>query len=295
MSYRLVAFEHTRESPATNTLLFISGLNDGLLTIPYLAYLSSHLPPSFSFTEVLLSSSYSGWGTSSLTQDARELAECVTYFRELRPEGKIVLMGNSTGCQDVMHYLISDGARPKVDGAILQAPVSDREAMRIVLSEDEYQQSVETAQQWVHDGKGEDVLPSTIAFPVFGARCTANRWLSLASPGPEHAGEDDLFSSDFGDERVERVFGKAGKQKARLLILYSSHDRSVPDTVDKAALVKRWGICFVAAGGSLDAGSGILEGAGHTVKEKGEVLENFTVRVVGFLERVQNAAPGKVQ
>ncbi|KAI4214400.1 MAG: hypothetical protein LQ351_003153 [Letrouitia transgressa] len=197
-------------------------------------------------------------------------------------------MGNSTGCQDVMHYLISDGDRPKVDGAILQAPVSDREAMRMVLSEDEYQLGVETAQKWVYDGKGEDVLPSNIAFPIFGARCTANRWLSLASPGPQHAGEDDLFSSDFGDERVERIFGKAGRQKAPLLILYSSHDRSVPDTVDKAALVKRWSNCFVAAGGSLDNGSGILEGAGHTIREQGEVLENFTARVVGFLERVQN-------
>ncbi|KAL9611217.1 MAG: hypothetical protein Q9167_004131 [Letrouitia subvulpina] len=214
------------------------------------------------------------------------MAECVTYFRKLHPEGKIVLMGNSTGCQDVMHYLISDGDRPKVDGAILQAPVSDREAMRMVLREDEYQQSVETAQKWIDDGKGEDVLPSNIAFPILGARCTAKRWLSLASPGPEHAGEDDLFSSDFGDEGVERVFGKAGKQKARLLILYSSHDQWVPETVNKAALVKRWGNCFVAAGGSLDDGSGILEGAGHTVKEQGEVLENFTARVVSFLERV---------
>ncbi|KAL9043461.1 MAG: hypothetical protein Q9214_003356 [Letrouitia sp. 1 TL-2023] len=255
----------------------------------------SHLPPSFAFIEVLLSSSYSGWGTSSLTQDVSEVAECVTYFRKLRLEGKIVLMGNSTGCQDVMYYLISDGDRPEVDGAILQAPVSDREAMRMVLLEDEYQQSVETAQKWLYDGKGDDVLPSNIAFPVFGARCTAKRWLSLASPGPQHAGEDDLFSSDFGDERVERVFGKAAKQKARLLILYSSRDQCVPDTVDKAALVERWGNCFVAAGGSLDDGSGILEGAGHTIKEQGEVLENFTTRVVGFLERVQNAASAKVQ
>lgn len=117
-----MAFEHTRDgcSP-TNTLLFIPGLNEGFLTTPYIQSLSAALPSSYSFVEVLLSSAYSGWGHSSLTQDVEEMAQCVEYFQSLRPNGKIVLMGNSTGCQDVLHYVSSEGSRPMIDGAILQA------------------------------------------------------------------------------------------------------------------------------------------------------------------------------
>ena len=240
--------------------------------------------------EVLLSSAYSGWGTSSLTKDVTEMAQCVSYFQRLRPNGKIVLMGNSTGCQDVMHYLISEGERPEVDGAILQAPISDREAIRMLMPDDLYNESIQTAQRLIQDKMEEDMLPSRLTLPILGARCSASRWLSLASPGPEHDGEDDLFSSDFEQQRIDQIFGTAGKKRARLMILYSGSDQFVPETFDKDFLVRKWKKSFEAAGGSLDEGSGVIGGATHTIKEGGEVLEDFLTRVVKFIERVAKSS-----
>lgn len=86
----------------------------------------------------LLSSSYAGWGTASLTTDVDEIAQLIHYLKIQRPGGAIVLvsslpacipplfwrihtgpstskadadspllkLGHSTGCQDALHYLI---------------------------------------------------------------------------------------------------------------------------------------------------------------------------------------------
>ncbi|KAL8902169.1 MAG: hypothetical protein Q9192_000152 [Flavoplaca navasiana] len=282
----LVAFEHTQYGLApNNSLLFVGGLNEGFLTIPYAQDLAASLAPyNYSFIEVLLSSAFSGWGHSSISQDVEELGECVEYFRSLRPGGKVILMGNSTGCQDVLGYLSFEGSRPKVDGGILQAPVSDREAIEMIYSAEDYQRYNEMAQQWVKDGKGDHVLPNDVSLPILGARVTANRWLSLASPGPDHAGEDDLFSSDLEDGRFQSTFGVAGKRGAALMILYSANDSFVPKTVDKHALVARMERAFVDAGGQLGKGSGILPGASHTIREVGEVRDDFLERVRNFVQ-----------
>jgi len=77
--------------------------------IRYPSTIAKSLPPNWAIAEVLLSSSYRGWGTSSLQKDAKELAECVGYFCKLRPGREVVLMGHSTGCQDVMEYVVGEG------------------------------------------------------------------------------------------------------------------------------------------------------------------------------------------
>ncbi|KAL8671437.1 MAG: hypothetical protein Q9168_004066 [Polycauliona sp. 1 TL-2023] len=280
----LVAFEHTRDGVSpNNSLMFVGGLNDALLTIPYAQDLAAALPPSYSFIEVLLSSAFSGWGHSSISQDVDELAQCVEYFQSLRPGGKVVLMGNSTGCQDVLSYLSFPGSRPRVDGGILQAPVSDREAIQMFYPAEEYRKYNELARQWVTEGKGDHMLPNEISLQLMGARVTAHRWLSLASPGPQHAGEDDLFSSDLGDGRFESTFGVAGKRGVALMILFSDNDGFVPKSVDKQALVARMHKAFVDAGGQLGRDSGILLGASHTVKEVGEVRDELLRRIKNFV------------
>ncbi|KAI4262310.1 MAG: hypothetical protein L6R42_002512 [Xanthoria sp. 1 TBL-2021] len=283
----LVAFEHTRDgiSP-NNSLLFVGGLNQGFLTIPYAQDLAAALPPSYSFVEVLLSSAFSGWGHSSISQDVYELGQCVEYFQSLRPGGKVVLMGNSTGCQDVLCYLSYEGSRPKVDGGILQAPVSDREAIQMIYPAEEYKRYNEMAQQRVKEGKGDHMLPNEVSLPLLGARVTADRWLSLASPAPEHAGEDDLFSSDLGDGRFRSTFGMAGKRGVALLILFSGNDGFVPKAVDKQALVARMEKAFVDAGGQLGGGSGVLLNASHTVKDVGEARDELLKRVKNFVDSI---------
>jgi len=162
--HRLIAFEHTpneSKEPPQNIIIFIGGLFDGLLTVPYPSNISDALPPGWTLAQVILSSSYSGWGTASLVQDAQQLSRCVEYFRSIK-SGKIVLMGHSTGCQDVMEYLTGPGheLRAPIDGGIIQAPASDREAMEMLIDPKILKESCLVAQAMVASGNGEEILPS---------------------------------------------------------------------------------------------------------------------------------------
>ncbi|KAE9376543.1 DUF1749-domain-containing protein [Stipitochalara longipes BDJ] len=291
----LTAFEHTPHSPQTppqNLLLFIGGLFDGLLTIPYTSTLSSALPPTWTLAEVRLSSSYTGWGTSSLQKDVSELSDCVSYFRTIKT-GKIVFMGSSTGCQDIMEYLTGAGheTRPPIDGGILQAPASDREALGMMMDPELYKSSCVAAQKMVDGGNGEEILPKKETVNAFPAPCTARRWLSLASPN--HDGDDDYFSSDLGDERLERWFGRLPRNSP-LCILMSEMDEYVPKTVDKKGLIDKW-VCIIKKGeGTVDeVNSGVVEGASHNLmKDEEEIVGGLVRRVLGFLEGLPEKIPG---
>ena len=264
----------------------MGGLSDGLLTVPYTPSLVQSLQ-SFSVVEILLSSSYSGFGTSDLDQDTYELAQCVTYFSKLRPEAKIVVMGHSTGCQDIMHYLTSPGQRPKIDGAIMQASISDREAFDTLDDPDHIKKGVDVAQSYVRQGKGNDVIPDYLTNMVFAAPISAKRWLSLISPGPEHAGEDDYFSSDLDDGRLKGTFGAIGKTGTPMLILFSGNDAHVPKHVDKQSLLDRWVRHIKEGGGTVDQNTAVIPGASHTLKELGQPMNNIFERVNSFLETIK--------
>ncbi|KAI9786590.1 MAG: hypothetical protein M1839_006139 [Geoglossum umbratile] len=295
----LTAFEYSppqsTRHPPKNALLFVSGLGDGLLTVPYAKTLSFHLPPlSYTLVEVLLTSSYTGWGTGSVSRDAQELALCVSYFRTRKPsDGKIVLMGHSTGCQDTMEYLTGRGreARPAIDGAILQAPVSDREAIQMALSKEAYQQSVAAAQSLISNNQGSEILPSTLTSNIFGpAPCSAYRWYSLASSPHSNAestatATEDFFSSDLPASHLQQTFGRI-PPNTPLCILYSGLDQFVPGVVDKKALVQRW---IEAAKGAVDERhSGIVEGATHSLTgNPEEVIGDLMGRVAGFLRGLE--------
>ncbi|KAI9673139.1 MAG: hypothetical protein M1817_003001 [Caeruleum heppii] len=287
---RLVAFEYALPSrpPPQNSLLFIGGLSDGLCTVSYLPTLAKHLPPTWCLVQILLSSSYTGWGISSIANDAKETAQCVAFLEKIRPGGKVVLMGHSTGCQDTLEYLTGKGHkdRIKIDGAILQSSVSDREARPLIMPDDVYEKSVALAKDWMTQGKGEDTLPAAVMPGFFGATVSARRWLSLASP--DHDGEDDMFSSDLTDEQLQRTFGSIGKTP--LCILYSGDDEFVPPEVNKLALVKRWVDVAKAGGTQVDEQhSGIIDGANHGLTDvPKEVLDRVLDRVVGFVNRLDH-------
>jgi len=288
---QLVAFEHTAPSNyASNLLLWVGGLSDGLHTVSYPAALSQNLPSGWSLAQVMLRSSYNGWGTSSLLRDVKELAQCVDYFRKNKPSGsKIVLMGHSTGCQDLMEYLTGKGCadRPPVDGAILQAPVSDREALAEGMTEEKFNSVVSVAQEWIASGRIDDVLPQKITGEFFGRTpISAYRWLSLLSPN--HDGDDDYFSSDLPEERLRETFGSI-KKGSPLLILFSGADEHVSSSIDKAALVQRWARIVKEGGGIVDEEQGgIINGAHHNLEKDGEeIVDNLCGRVCGFLQKIK--------
>ncbi|KAK6340874.1 hypothetical protein TWF696_009189 [Orbilia brochopaga] len=293
----LTAFEFDgpalKSSGKPATVLFVGGLGDNLLTVPYVHDL---LRTGWSIVQVLLSSAAGGWGTGSLHRDAKELALCISYFKIQLSRPRVVLMGHSTGCQDVMEYLsrldVSQQANGLLDGAILQAPVSDREALVMIMGQSAYDRSWKHAQKMVKAGKGEDIMPSQITQNIFDSPCTASRWYSLTSP--LHDGADDFFSSDTPMENLEATFGAITPARTPLLILYSGADEFTPPSVDKKALVDRWVDVCRRNGVAVDAvNSGVIAGATHNFAGCGDaVTADFLGRVGRFLDGV--VADGKV-
>jgi len=336
----LTAFEYTSDtSPRSkpHSLLFIGGLGDGFFTVRFVADLAVALEStSWSFFSVLLSSSYAGWGLGSLGKDIEEIAECVQYVRnykqiqqnELSEVGKVVIMGHSTGSQDVLHYLYSPNPlprnsqsnsclqhllRPVVDGAILQAPVSDREGLLLALQSgtatdspaelaDIYAQLVDTAKRTCSDGNSMDVLlplslTSRLGYPA-DAAISCRRFLSLVSPdSPEHPSEDDLFSSDLTDDRLHETFGmiaSRGLLRSKLLVLYSGRDQFAPEWVDKASLLQRWKNATDNSKEQVwDArNSGVILGASHSLigDDEEEPRRDLVARVIAYLKNVENSS-----
>ncbi|KAK6521349.1 hypothetical protein TWF506_001572 [Arthrobotrys conoides] len=271
-----------------NTLLFIAGLGDNLLTVPYVSDL---VKTGWSVVQVLISSTASGWGTGTLTRDAKELALCISYFKIQLSRPKVVVLGHSTGCQDIMYYLcrleVSQQAHGQLDGAILQAPVSDREALAAMMGKETYERSWKHAQRLIKSGRGGEIMPAQITKDVFDAPCSAFRWYSLTSPNMD--GEDDFFSSDIGEEQLEGTFGAVVPAGTPLLVVYSGEDEFVPVTVDKEGLVGRWiGVC-VRKGVNVDVeNSGVVKKATHNFAgcEEG-VFGEFLGRVGRFLKAVE--------
>ncbi|OJD34222.1 uncharacterized protein BKCO1_2400011 [Diplodia corticola] len=294
----LLAFEHrpANASAATNTnvLIWVGGLGDGLLTVPYPTAIASKLPPNWILAQPLLSSSYAGWGTSSLVRDADELAQCVKYFRERRgPGAKIVVMGHSTGCQDAIEYVSSPSdpsaaaSRTPLDAVILQAPASDRQAMLQSLGKASFDAANDVARQYVEDGRGEDVLPFRVTEKDFKKTpISARRWLALASP--DKKGADDFFSDDLPDESLKKTFGAVPKGLG-VCVLYSGSDEFCPSSVDKGGLVRRWSGFVKEAGGVWEEEfGGVVPGATHNLKGSSEtVVSDLCRRVVGFLQKVE--------
>ncbi|KAJ5239791.1 hypothetical protein N7468_004410 [Penicillium chermesinum] len=305
----LVTFEFTspgRPQGKPNSLIFVGGLTDGLKTVPYVANLAKALEPTeWSVFNTLLSSSYIGFGLSSLDQDVEQIGQ----------GGKVVIMGHSTGSQDVLHYIYAQNpfprdpafdvglkflTRPPVDGAILQAPVSDREAVAHLIkmadkpneARGAYEQLVSAAkrQPWTDDKK-DCILPlkltSQLGLPGH-APISARRFLSLLSPdSPEHPEQDDLFSSDLTDKRHKETFGQIaarGLLRSKLLVLYSGSDEYCPPSVDKTRLLERWKQATEDGGASWDENSGIVPGATHNARDEGQ--EDLIGRVVRYLQGI---------
>lgn len=279
-----------------------------------------------------LTSSYTAWGLGHLDRDTNEIAQCLQYIQEYKTEkfgsGRIVLMGHSTGSQCVLHYLSRPNPhtsthafdslhehveRPPLDGAIMQAPVSDREAILWVLkwgfcgrSPSEirpvYEQAVSLAKEMVQKESSFDTLlplwmTSAICYPS-NTPISARRFLSLVSPESPHSpGEDDLFSHDLSDEQLGRTFGmiKArGLLRHKLMVLFSGADQAVPDWVDKEKLMSRWKEATNLGGEAQiwdDDGSAVIPNASHALSndDQAEPRRFLVGKMLGYLQAMENA------
>lgn len=305
-----------------------------MATTSYMSALVYALQPTqWSLFTLNLTSSHQAWGLGHLDRDTTEIAQCIDYIDEYKQAkfgggGKVVLMGHSTGSQDVLHYLYRSNPhtslsafdkdlqhikRPVIDGAIMQAPVSDREAIHWVLEKGiggrdpkdcraAYEKLIVIAREAVKDDRPYDTLlpldiTTQLGYPA-GHPVSCRRFLSLVSPdSPNTPQEDDLFSSDISDEQLKSTFGMIHERallRYKLLVMPSGADQAVPDWVDKAATLARWKNAVDRNGLSQiwDAeNSGPIPNASHALSndDQAEPREYLVGKVQNYLNGLEKA------
>lgn len=193
-----------------------------------------------------------------------------------------------------MEYVVGEGAqrRPRVDGVILQGSVSDREALMESLPKDVYEKIVSISDEYVKDGRGDDVIPASLGVSVYGRTpVTAHRWKSFLSAEGPGVGDDDYFSSDLPEERLRETFGAFGEETP-LCILFSGDDEHCPKHIDKQALVDKWARIVKEGGGVVDEEhGGVVPKAHHNYDQDGDdVVNDLCCRVSRFVEKVEKGA-----
>ncbi|KAJ4722365.1 UPF0613 protein PB24D3.06c [Melia azedarach] len=247
-------------------VIFIGGLTDGLFATEYLEPLAIALDKErWSLVQLLMSSSYSGYGTSSLQQDAMEIDQLISYLINKEDSEGVVLLGHSTGCQDIVHYMRTNAACSRaVRAAILQAPVSDRE-YRATLPETAAM--IDLASTMIKEGRGLELMPKE-ADPC--SPITAQRYHSLCA----YMGEDDMFSSDLSDDQLRQRLGQMANTPCQ--VIFSMADEYVPEYVDKKALVER--LCRALGGAEKVE----IEHGNHSLSNR---VQEAVQSIIDFVKR----------
>ena len=155
-----------------NALVLIAGLGHGFMALAYTEPLSrALLAVDCSLVMVNLSSSWSQFGFRTLASDCEELEKHLTFLRSRFRFKKFVLLGHSTGAQDALYFMRH--ATCLINGIILQAGVSDREAMTLEPFASCVPPMLEEARKLESENKGEKILSDRLN----GAPITATRYI----------------------------------------------------------------------------------------------------------------------
>lgn len=217
---KLAAFEGGKVG-SERCIVLIGGLTDGLLTIPYSEPLGCWAASrGWCVVHPLLASSYHGYGTSSIDEDASAIRSLVENLRGRRGKRRIFLLGHSTGCQDILRYMERFGDPSGgclVDGIILQGGVSDRDYL-FAHDPEGYQKIVNWAAAMTSERETSKVLYPTL---VDGVALTARRAHALYSPH----GDEDYFSEDLTAIERRKKFRRLHES---VCVVFSGEDEYVP-------------------------------------------------------------------
>lgn len=216
--WKLVAFESGSLS-SSRCLILLGGLTNGLLALPYVERLSSKLESlakPYSLIQPLLRSSNLQYGWHTIDNDVEDLKQLIDYLINSRNHlQSIILMGHSTGCQDIIHYLRQEKNHPKIPRVILQGPVSDRQYLsQLTSTKDQLNYCYENKKNL------KEWLPRYLHEPPL----TVERCLSLNEPNSI----EDLFSSDLTDEQLKNIYDKI---ETPITWIWSREDQYVPTDI----------------------------------------------------------------
>lgn len=308
----LVAFR-TGEHSASLDCVLLGGLTDGLLPTPWAISLADRLQNHSTGLVMpqLTSSGTFGWALGSLERDAQEVQ---TLLQQLPQDRQYILIGHSTGCQDVCAALKDTDVQTRTAAAILQAPVSDRPSYTDRSLQDE-------ALDLVQSNKGDELMPRAAELqtddahiprvPITAYRCVLSsqsikerekkrerkkertkkkskgvmRMRDLMAVMCCNAwrryaslstrlGEDDFFSDDLTDEELR---DRLQHINVPVLFAPSRNDEAVPEHVDQLALLQRVSNATQSAQKNRVV---MIEQADHAISEKSAQSQ--------FLDEVEN-------
>jgi hypothetical protein len=212
----------------------VPGLGDGPASLAYVAPGSALEARCASTGRALarfeLATSFEGYGTRHLRDDARDIDAVIRALRRKFPRAtSFALVGHSTGCQSVCHYLASGyDTAAMVDRVVLQAGVSDRDWYDADCGRAVMREWVARARDMAPDALMPAETPGT-----YGVATNARRFLSLASAG----GDDDWFSLDIFDgstgegmesSKIARELGDGACAHVDVRLVVSTADEYVP-------------------------------------------------------------------
>ncbi len=184
---KLCAFEsisnHIGDLEEIFTIVNIGGMGDGLLALPWTNALvnkcsSYELKHKSKVTVVqpLLSSSNGQWGVHSLSEDSEELSSLFIKLQSICPR-KIILIGHSTGCQNILNFTqshLENTSQYGIAAAILQSPIPDRMYLATAYPDKWHEMA-----SWAQSHQDDEIYPSMVC----GVPISAYRLRSLLVPG----------------------------------------------------------------------------------------------------------------
>lgn len=212
------------------SVILIGGLMHNILSLPYTTQLDTFCKENMMALYIPQFRSHPNYGIYTIEDDLEDLTTLINHIK-----GKIVLIGNSTGCQVIMKYIYKN---PSVDHCFLQGPVSDVEYERSINSK--------------LDANLEEARRSSgvLSFTHESNFITAKRYLSLLEP----YGNEDLFSSYLSDD----FYRQMNPHGVKLTFVISGNDEyAVENIEDKIRLVKNSTIY------KIEEGDHFLTNLGH--------------------------------
>lgn len=260
---KLFAVSSCPENAKDVAAVLIGGMTDGPFSLSYAEKLVTHFSNrGVRVIQPVLRSSFRQYGISSLAEDVEDLVSLLKFSCGVFAR-KFVLIGHSTGCQDIVRLeerLLGEAMPFQIVGAVLQGPVSDRQYMESIYPD-------ASLQFWINYASNlnpSQLMPSDA---YSGVPITAYRFNSLAMRG----GDDDLFYIVPGAEGTpaESLFPKA--------VYISERDECVPASL-KLADVERMARHTIPRVSRLV----VLEGADHGLSSP-EASDAFVASVLDWL------------
>lgn len=236
-----IAYKNNIESD--RSLILIGGLGDNILSLPYVFLLNKYCEEKRIRLVIPQLRSMPNFEINRIENDVEDLDLLINSI-----DGRIALLGHSTGCNDILLYL-KKGFPERIHCAILQGPVSDPESME--------REEIEEILKRIDESDSKYKF-----FEIDGRSWLKERFVSLYSI----RGKEDLFSSYLEDSHFSYW-----KNKLPILSILSGNDeychKQIPDKFKHAGDVH------------------IIEDADHSISSE-KSQDEFLKVVNQFLEKI---------